>query len=239
MRIAIVSDIHGNLAALDAVLDDLRAASPDLVLHGGDLAAGGARPVEVIDRVRGLGWQGVLGNTDELLFNPASLTEFAARSPHLKTLFAAIEETAAVTRERLGAERLAWLESLPRTQNAAAIALVHASPASVWQAPGAGAPDAELDSIYAPLDHSIAVYAHIHHPCVRRVANRIIANTGSVSLSYDGDSRASYLLIDDDEPHIRRVTYDLAGECRALAQCGLPHADWIATTLQKASFVMP
>jgi putative phosphoesterase len=239
MRIAIVSDIHGNLTAFEAVLDDLRATSPDVVLHGGDLAAGGARPAEVIDRVRSLGWQGVLGNTDELLFKPASLTEFAARSPHLKPLFAAIEETAAVTRERLGAERLAWLESLPHAQNAESIALVHASPASVWHAPGAGAPDSELDSIYAPLDHSIAVFGHIHHPYIRRVANRIIANTGSVSLSYDGDSRASYMLIDEDRPHIRRVDYDLAGECRVLAQSGLPHADWIATTLQKASFVMP
>jgi len=60
MRIAIVSDIHGNLTALEAVLADLRlGTAPDLILHGGDLAPGGARPAEVVDRIRQLGWEGV------------------------------------------------------------------------------------------------------------------------------------------------------------------------------------
>ena len=77
MRLAIVSDIHGNLSALEAVLTDLDACSPDLILHGGDLAAGGARPREVVDRVRGLGWKGVLGNTDEMLYKPEALAEVA------------------------------------------------------------------------------------------------------------------------------------------------------------------
>ena len=68
MRIAIVSDIHGNRTAFEAVLGDLRQTSPDLILHGGDLADGGASPVEIVDRIRDLGWQGVVGNTDEMLF---------------------------------------------------------------------------------------------------------------------------------------------------------------------------
>jgi predicted phosphodiesterase len=50
MRVAIVSDIHGNRLALQAVVADLRQVAPDLVVHGGDLAAGGAHPVEIIDR---------------------------------------------------------------------------------------------------------------------------------------------------------------------------------------------
>ncbi len=61
MRIAVVSDIHGNLTALEAVLADLQQTSPDLVLHGGDLADGGSSPIEVVDRIRDLGWQGVMG----------------------------------------------------------------------------------------------------------------------------------------------------------------------------------
>jgi len=64
MRIAVVSDIHGNLTALEAVLADLEQTSPDLALHGGDLADGGSSPIEVVDRIRDLGWQGVMGNTD-------------------------------------------------------------------------------------------------------------------------------------------------------------------------------
>ena len=73
MRIAIVSDIHGNRTAFEAVLADLRQTSPDLILHGGDLADGGSSPVEIVDRIRDLGWQGVVGNTDEMLFRPESL----------------------------------------------------------------------------------------------------------------------------------------------------------------------
>jgi 3',5'-cyclic AMP phosphodiesterase CpdA len=68
MRIAIVSDVHGNLTAFDAVLADIQRRAPDLVLHGGDLALIGAQPAEVIDRVRELGWPGVVGNTDEVLW---------------------------------------------------------------------------------------------------------------------------------------------------------------------------
>ena len=68
MRIAILSDIHGNLTALDAVLADLRDQKPDQVYHGGDLAAGGCKPAEVIDCIAQEGWEGVVGNTDEMLW---------------------------------------------------------------------------------------------------------------------------------------------------------------------------
>jgi len=65
MRIAIISDIHDNLTAFEAVLADLGKTAPDLVLHGGDLVGGGSSPAEVVDRVRDLGWLGVFGNSDE------------------------------------------------------------------------------------------------------------------------------------------------------------------------------
>jgi predicted phosphodiesterase len=89
MRIAVVSDIHGNLSAFQAVLEDIRRVSPDLVLHGGDLADGGSSPVEIVDSIRDLGWQGVMGNTDEMLVRPASLEEFAGQSSAPPTLWAA------------------------------------------------------------------------------------------------------------------------------------------------------
>ena len=97
MRIAIVSDIHGNRTAFEAVLADLRQTSPDLILHGGDLADAGASPVEIVDRIRDLGWQGVVGNTDEMLFNPESLTEFAKQSPQMQPLLPTIQRMAAAT----------------------------------------------------------------------------------------------------------------------------------------------
>src|SRR6267378_6143123 len=109
MRIAILSDIHGNRTAFEAVLADLRQTSPDLILHGGDLADSGASPVEIVDRIRDLGWQGVVGNTDEMLFMPESLQEFANQSPKVQPLVAVIENMAAWTRQALGEDRLAWL----------------------------------------------------------------------------------------------------------------------------------
>lgn len=235
MRIAIVSDIHGNRTAFEAVLADLRQTSPDQILHGGDLADNGASPTEIVDQLRDLGWHGVAGNTDEMLFRPESLTEFAGQTPNLRPMLSAIEEMAAVTREALGEERLAWMRRLPRLEVCGPMALVHASPESLWYAPPPDAGDAVVEAVYAPLRQPIAVYGHIHRPYVRRLSGLTVANTGSVGLSYDGDLRAAYLLLDDSTPTIRRVAYDVDKELKLLAACDLPHADWIAKILASAS----
>jgi predicted phosphodiesterase len=239
MRIAVVSDIHGNRTAFEAVLEDLRQTAPDLILHGGDLADSGSSPNEIIDRIRDLGWPGVVGNTDEMLTRPESLTEFASRSPKMQPLFAVIAEMAAATRERLGEDRIAWLRSLPKDQHHGPLALVHASPESAWRVPSPDASDHELRAIYEPLGVSIAIHGHIHRPYIRNVFKMIVANSGSVSLSYDGDPRAAYLLLDDSTPTIRRVPYDIDREILALHASAMPHADWIAKILKSASFVMP
>ena len=239
MRIAIVSDIHGNRTAFEAVQADLRQTSPDLILHGGDLPFGGASPSEIVDRMRDLGWPGVVGNTDEMLFAPESLTEFANQSPQLQPMWTAIQEMAATTSTVLGEERLAWLRGLPRRQTSGPMTLVHASPESLWRAPAPEASDDELESVYSALGQPIAVYAHIHRSYIRSITNMTIVNTGSVSLSYDGDRRAAYLLLDDSKPSIRRVEYDIEKELEALSVCGLPRSDWMAKTLQSASPQMP
>lgn len=239
MRIAIVSDIHGNLTAFEAVLADLRQTSPDLIIHGGDLADAGASPVQIVDCIRDLGWPGVIGNTDEMLSDPESLRDFARQSAAIGPLLPVIEEMAAATREALGEERLAWLRGLPRVQMHASMALVHASPGNSWRAPAAEASDAELESVYAPLGQPLAVYGHIHRSYIRRLSGMTVANSGSVSLSYDGDRRAAYLLLDDSDPSIRHVEYDLERELKALAECGMPHADWVAKILTSASPQMP
>ncbi len=216
MRIAIVSDIHGNLTAFEAVLADLKVSSPDLIVHGGDLAHGGANPEEVVDRLRELGWPGVLGNTDEMLFDPGPLREFASQSVQVQPLLPLIEEMAAATGEALGPERLAWLSGLPRSWSHGSTTLVHASPVSLWRAPYPEATDAELESVYESLGSALVVYGHVHRSYVRHLPRVTVANTGSVSLSHDGDPRASYLLIEDGVPAICRVVYEVDAEIRAL-----------------------
>jgi putative phosphoesterase len=235
MRIAIVSDIHANPTAFEAVLADLRQTAPDLIFHGGDLANAGSNPAEIVDRILDLGWPGVVGNTDEMQFRPESLVEFMGQSP----LFPIIEEMAAWEREALGEERLDWLRGLPFKQVHGPMALVHASPESCWRSPMPEATDAELEKVYSPLGQAVAVYGHVHRSFIRTVSSMTVVNTGSVSLSHDGDQRAAYLLLDDAAPTIRRVEYNVDRELNALATCGLPHADWVARMLKNARPEMP
>jgi predicted phosphodiesterase len=239
MRIAIVSDIHDNLTAFKALLADLRETAPDLVLHGGDLVTGGSNPAEVVDNVRDLGWHGVFGNTDEAVARPETLEEFATQSQAPQSLWDAAREMTAFSREALGEERIAWLGALPRVVIHSPVALVHASPASAWRSPLANATDAEIESTYLPLGQAIAIYGHVHQPFVREVAKFTVINTGSVSQSFDGDPRASYLLIDNGRPTIRRVEYDIEREINAIIASGLPHADWMARTLRAARPQVP
>jgi predicted phosphodiesterase len=241
MRVAVVSDIHGNLTAFEAVLEDIRQASPDLVLHGGDLADPGSSPIEIVDRIRALGWQGVMGNTDEMLVQPASLEDFASQSSALAALWAAVREIASATRSMLGDERLAWLHELPRVKTLGGVALVHATPESCWRAPAAKATDAELETIYGPLGQPIVIFGHTHLPSIRTIAGhqKLLINTGSVGLPYDGDPRASYLILEGSTPSIRRVEYNVEKELKALSSCGLPGATWTAKMLRTSSPQMP
>jgi putative phosphoesterase len=239
MRIAVVSDIHGNRRAFEAVLEDLGEVSPDLVVHGGDLAANGAHPAEIIDHIRSLGWQGVRGNTDEMLWAPGDLPPLAARHPRLAPILHAFQEMIPATQATIGEERLCWLKTLPQRHSIEGTTVVHASPNDLWRAPLDKASDNELETTYASLDCPIVVYGHIHRPYVRQVRSMKVANTGSVSLSYDGDPRASYLLVDGQNLSIRRVAYDLESEAKELLHADLPHADWLCHMLREGRYFSP
>jgi predicted phosphodiesterase len=239
MRVAIVSDIHGNRRAFQAVLADLRQVTPDLVLHGGDLVSGGVHPADIIDQVRSLGWPGVRGNTDEMLWAPERLAELAAAQPKLAPLLARVQETISPTLASIGEERLRWLEGLPCLCSQPGFSLVHASPDDLWRAPMPNATEDELQSTYASLRAPIVVYGHIHRPYLRRLQGMTVANAGSVSQSYDGDTRASYLVIDGESITIRRVEYDVEGEAKELLRSGLPHAEWLARILLAGQYCPP
>jgi len=238
MRVAIISDIHGNLTALDAVIADLKDVSPDQVVHGGDLLGGGARQAEVVDRLRERGWPGVFGNADEMLWNPDRAAQYLA-APALQRLREIVSQHITVTVESIGDERLAWLRALPGRWSENDLTVVHASPDDVWRSPSAHASDEEFVNTYGPLGSRRVVYGHIHHAFVRPLPSFTLANSGSVSLSYDGDPRAAYALVDDDRITIRRVPYDIEREVAALIEAQFPYASWIADMLRKGAYVPP
>lgn len=241
MRLAVLSDIHGNLTALEAVLADLKTIGVDFVVHGGDLVANGARPAQVVDIIRDLGWPGVCGNTDEMLWRPELLAELESKAPSKhglrRTLF---NDIAPPTRELLGEDRVAWLRSFPRQWSDHGIMVVHASPDNLWRAPLANAPDNDLLTTYGRFRGTTVVcYGHIHHPFVRALETVTVANSGSVGLPYDGDQRASYALVENAIVTIRRVEYDVEREVQELSRNHYPHAEWLASILRTAQYRPP
>jgi putative phosphoesterase len=238
MRVAIVSDVHGNLTAFDAVLADIERRAPDLVLHGGDLALMGPQPAEVIDRVRELGWLGVVGNTDEVLWQEQARQENLA--PKLGALLKLIfREYAPATLELLGEEQVRWLRQLPAQRRVGDLVLVHAAPGDLWRAPTPDAEDDELSAVYEPLDAATAVYGHIHRPYTRTLTRLTVANSGSVGMPWDGDPRASYLLIEDGHPRLMRVEYDVEREAALLLDSGYPDAPRLVEMRRRGVFLRP
>ena len=227
MRLAVVSDVHGNLAALEAVLADLEQTRPDAVVLGGDLALGGPHPVEVVDRLRQLRWPSVLGNTDEAL-DEQRLPE------KLRATF--VGQAAARTREMLGPERVASLTSLPLQWRGDGVAVMHATPGDCWAIVEHDAPDEKLREVYGTIGAPHAIYGHIHHAYVRELGGLTVANSGSVSLSLDGDTRACYALIDDRRIEHRRVEYDIERVAADFAAIDYPNAKIYAAWLRNGEY---
>jgi predicted phosphodiesterase len=237
MRVAIISDVHGNFTALEAVMADLLKQKPDITFHGGDLATAGCNPAEVIDAIADAGWSGVLGNTDEMLWDDRGLRAMETSAPKLKPLLATLENFASTTRKMIGDRRLDWLHQLPAELRYESLVLLHASPGNVWRAPMDTADDQAFIDAYSSLNTSTVVYCHIHRPFVRRVGEMTVCNCGSVGSPYDGDPRASYLLIEDDAPAIRRVEYDVEKEVSRLLASDHPNKEWIAELRRSGSYV--
>lgn len=215
-----LSDIHGNLLALDAVMDDLDRQKVDEVWCGGDLGWGGPWASECIARVRKEGWPTVRGNTDVWITgDPQTIDDSAKRER--------FEETARA--HAISEDDARWLLNLPLGYSGAgSILLVHASPESPFDAPLPDEPAAR----FAPYagKAALVVYAHVHRAFVRRLADgTIVANTGAVGFPMDGDS-ASYLIIDAQGPEYslvhRRVPFDRRAGLAQAKELGDPIESW-------------
>jgi putative phosphoesterase len=238
LPLAIVSDIHGNLTALEAVVADIERRDVDHVVQGGDLALAGCQPAEVIDLVRELGWEGIVGNTDELLWRPEERGVQERNAPKLGDLLRVLfVDYAPATRELIGDERIEWLRRLPADHREDDLVMLHASPGDLWRAPLPDADDSELIATYEACQAQVVVYGHIHRPYVRRVGALTIANSGSVGSPFDADPRASYLLVDGSNAEVARVEYDIEREVSLLLSSGYPDAHRLAKTRRSGRFI--
>ena len=202
MRIAILSDIHGNLLALEAVLADIETQSPDQIWCGGDLGWMGPWAPECIQRVRAAGWPTVKGNTDVWITGDPQTVE----PEEERSTFKAMAEEHGITSDDAD-----WLLNLPLGHTGAgSVLLVHGTPHSPFRAPMPDDPGSEFTEYEDQA--AVVVYAHVHRAFVRRLSGgTIVANTGSVGLPMDGET-ASYLLIDrlgaDIALRHRRIPFD-------------------------------
>jgi putative phosphoesterase len=238
MRIAIITDIHANITAFEAVLENLRKVAADIVVVGGDMVGSGSSPARVIDRIRELGWPAIQGNSDEMLWNSARVDAFFA-TPSASQWRPYVDRAIAATIPAIGDERLGWLRALPFRWTSDQLTVVHASPGDAWRSPTASATDDELTMTYGQLRARRVAYGHTHSSFVRSMPTMTVVNAGSVGLPYDDDPRASYALLDGGEITIRRVEYDVEREIGLLKGSSCPDAEWIAGMLREARFLLP
>lgn len=254
MRIAIFSDVHGNLTALNAVLADIKKQTPDLIIFAGDLCLYGPRPAECVARIQQEEIAAVYGNEDQVLSNRPILSIHVQEAKRERRQ--SIEDIVDWTIVQLSEEQRAWLHVLPFHRRISPtvdpqddLFIFHANPKDV------GRP------IYPPEDKQTAVYGevkqpdddpalrhmlremvcgtlafgHVHIPSVRRWQDLVLANISSVSLARDGDRRAKYGLFTwrgDEGWQIEHqfVEYDMDQELALLADIRPP--DWESLSRQ-------
>jgi putative phosphoesterase len=225
LRIAVVSDIHGNLMALDAVMTDLDSQQVDEVWCGGDVAWGGPWPSECIARVKGAGWTTVRGNTDVWIAGDPQSMDSDEKRKELISMAQAHD---------VSEHDAQWLLNLPLGHRGAGSSLlVHGTPESPFTAPMPDAPAAEF-SAYAG-QAAVVIYGHVHHAFVRRLSDgTIVANPGSVGLPKDAET-ASYLLMDYGGAEWilrhRRVTFDRRAGIAEARRLGGPVAQWFLSAM--------
>lgn len=186
MKLAIVSDIHGNFAALDAVARELdRVLGLQRVLVGGDICFGGLEPAACIEFLREHGWSAVLGNTDRYLAAAAAAESMSVDDPLRWVL------------DQLDTDHVLYLSDLPFDlrmvpEEGHDLYLVHATPWDIEQPVQPEAPDDVVARIFDEARADLVVYGHVHKQYRRNLGARVLVNPGSVGFPFDGDPRPAY-----------------------------------------------
>jgi len=226
--IAVISDIHGNVTALEAVLAEIDRLGPCAVVVAGDIALGGPRPRECVALIRRRGYPTIRGNTDEwLTARPAEVT-------------GAIGWCAS----RLSEEDRRFLTGLPflwrREDPAGDLVVVHATPWDVGAVLRPDAPEAEVRRAFDEARAAALVYGHIHTAHIRELDGKLLVNGGSVGIPFDGDWRAAFATLTSDggrwRAALHRVSYDRDAVIADSRRTDNPERDRFSRRLETASF---
>lgn len=226
MRIALLSDVHGNRHALEAVLADIDRQRPDRVYCLGDLVGYGAHPNEVIDLIRARGIPTVLGNYDDGVGFDRDECGCAYTDPEMRRLG---DLSLAWSKAQVTPENKAFLRSLaPHIRlevEGKRLLLVHGSPRKINEYVYEDRPPASLERIAQSAEADLLAFGHTHLPYVKPVAGVLLVNDGSVGKPKDGDPRAAYAILEIGRQitaAIHRVAYDVAQAAAAVRASGLP-----------------
>src|SRR3989442_5614879 len=236
MRIAVISDIHGNQLALEAVLYDLDRQPPvDQLVVAGDLCLNGPCPRQALEIVQGLNCMVLQGNVDLEVVTQAPDKGEKKRN------------TAAWTREQIGQAGIDYLASLPHSHRIANshrndLLIVHANPLNLEDAIFPNAPDSTLEHLLGGLAPTVGALAfgHLHIAYTRRWRHLLLADVGSCGLPRDEDLRAAYGILtwQDNtwEAEIRRVGYDVKAVVKQIKTSGIPNVEKRIKILTEARY---
>jgi putative phosphoesterase len=241
MQTAVIADIHGNLPALRAVLEDIRARGIDRVVSLGDIVSFGPHPAACVEEIAELSGAVCLRGNHDRTIASGSLADAAFREAW-PAGFVANEEW---TRSRLDAHHLRVLQGWPTTAvlryPAVELTVCHATLASDEYLLWPTAPEEELVAVMGT--GGVRGCGHVHIQYTRRAADTLYFNPGSVGFPFDGDWRAAYAVVTAGaSPRVEavRVEYPRDQTLRDLEALAVPWLGPIRSSLQQAlSFFSP
>lgn len=227
LKYAILSDVHGNLPALEAVLLDVERQGAGKILHCGDLVGYGPFPNEVINLIRSKGIAGIMGNYDDGVGFERDDCGCAYTDETQELLG---HRSLEWTKANVTAENKAFLRNLPRelrfSQGIFKVLLTHGSPRRINEYLYEDRPAKTFNRLLEAGGCNLLVCGHTHLPYHRAIGDRHVVNVGSLGKPKDGDPRATYALLTLDESlevDFKRVTYDVEATARAIETSELPY----------------
>jgi putative phosphoesterase len=227
-RVAVVTDIHANLPALQAALARIDELGIERIYCGGDLVGYGPRPNEVCALIAGRGIPTIHGNYDHAIARDLEDCGCAYITPHDREIGQlSVDWTLAHT----DTAAKAFMRELPFDLRfdvgASAVHLVHGSPRKVNEYLFEDKPTSLYERLAAAEQADVLVFGHTHKPWIREHGGVLFVNCGSVGKPKDGDPRGAFALLDATsgalEVSIERVPYDAEAVAAEVRRAGLPH----------------